>query len=209
MKPLIIGITGGSGSGKTSFIRDLQAKFKEGQISVIAQDNYYKPRQEQQEDTNGWINFDLPAAIDREAFLNDILKLVEGKAVSRQDYVFNNDIDKATYHTVQPASILIIEGLFVHYFNEIRNLLDLSIFIHAKENLKVIRRIKRDQEERNYDLEEVLYRYENHVIPTFEKYILPCMQEADFIINNNKYFQKALDVLEGYLKYFLKEKREE
>lgn len=206
MKPLIIGITGGSGSGKTSFIRDLQAKFKEGQISVIAQDNYYKPRQEQNKDTNGWINFDLPAAIDREAFCNDILKLVEGKAISRQDYVFNNDTDKATYHAVQPAAILIIEGLFVHYFNEIRNLLDLSIFIHAKENLKVIRRIKRDQEERNYDLEEVLYRYENHVIPTFEKYILPCMQEADFIINNNKNFQKALDVLEGYLKYFLEEK---
>ena len=78
--------------------------------------------------------------------------------------------------------------------------MDLKVFLHAKENLKVIRRIKRDRVERNYPLDDVLYRYENHVLPTFEKYILPYKEDADLVINNNTAFAGGLAVLEGFIK---------
>ena len=81
-------------------------------------------------------------------------------------------------------------------------MLDLKVFLHAKENLKIIRRIKRDQIERNYPLDDVLYRYENHVMPAFEKYIEPYLESADLVINNNEDYKGGLEVL----KFFLKEK---
>ncbi|MBI5916056.1 MAG: uridine kinase, partial [Bacteroidetes bacterium] len=98
------------------------------------------------------------------------------------------------------APILIVEGIFVFHFKKIRQVLDLKIFLHAKENLKVIRRIKRDQIERNYSIEDVLYRYENHVMPTFERYIQPYMDEADLIVNNNRDFAVGLEVVKGFIR---------
>ena len=86
-----------------------------------------------------------------------------------------------------------------------KQLLDLKIFLHAKENLKVIRRIKRDRVERNYPLDDVLYRYENHVLPTFEKYIQPYMEQCDIVINNNTQFDRGLEVVIGFLKQRLQQ----
>ena len=86
------------------------------------------------------------------------------------------------------------------HFKKIRRLLDLKIFLHAKENLKVIRRIKRDQVERNYPIEDVLYRYEKHVMPTFEQYIEPYMEDADIVVNNNQHFSVGMDVVKGFIR---------
>ncbi|MEM9823269.1 MAG: uridine kinase, partial [Bacteroidota bacterium] len=105
-----------------------------------------------------------------------------------------------TYH---PRPIIIVEGLFIFHYKKIRKLLDLKVFIHAKENLKVIRRIQRDGVERNYPLDDVLYRYQNHVLPNFEKYIFPYMDKADLVINNNDNFNIGLKVLSGFLKHQL------
>jgi len=205
MKRFTVGITGGSGAGKTSFINELREQFAPEEICVISQDNYYKPREEQFVDEKGWCNFDLPTAIDRRAFEKDIFDLVNGKIVRRKEYVFNNEKNEDQYCVFHPAPVIIVEGLFVLHFSEIRKLLDLRIYLHAKDNLKVIRRIKRDQKERNYDLEEVLYRYEHHVLPTFERYIQPYMEESDLIINNSGQFKNALFVMGGFLKNYLHE----
>lgn len=198
-KPFLIGITGGSGSGKTTFIRQLRDAFPTDRLCIISQDDYYRPINEQQRDEQGIENFDLPRSIDKKAFYEDIKKLMAGQPVERPEYVFNNEKAKAKMLTFQPAPIILVEGIFVFHFKKIRKLLDLKIFLHAKENLKVIRRIKRDQVERNYPLEDVLYRYENHVLPTFEKYIQPYMDEADLIINNNQDFEAGLAVVKGFL----------
>jgi uridine kinase len=199
MKPLVIGITGGSGSGKTSFIRQIRDHFSVEELCVISQDDYYLPREEQQVDDAGVINFDLPKAIDKKAFIRDVKKLMEGKTVSRQEYTFNNAMATARELVLQPAPVILVEGLFVFHYKKMSRLLDLKVYLHAKENLKVIRRIKRDRVERNYPLEDVLYRYENHVLPTFERYIKPYMEDADIIINNNRQFNMGLDVIIGYL----------
>jgi uridine kinase len=202
-KPLIIGISGGSGSGKTSFIRMLKECFTTEEVCVISQDDYYRPREEQRVDDKGITNFDLPESIDKDAFLGDIQKLIRGEDVEKQEYTFNNALAKSRMLTFRPAPILIIEGLFVFYFSQINELMDLRVFLHAKENLKVIRRIKRDKVERNYPLDDVLYRYEHHVLPTFEKYIKPFQEDADLIINNNIHFARAIQVLEGYFRDYL------
>jgi uridine kinase len=208
VKPLIIGITGGSGSGKTSFIRRLKERFSEHQICVISQDDYYRPREEQLQDEQGIHNFDLPESIDAYSFARDIEQLIEGQPVNRPEYKFNNELAESKMLTFKPAPILLVEGLFIYHFHEIRRLFDIRIFLHAKENLKIIRRIKRDRVERNYPLEDVLYRYEHHVLPTFEKYIQPYMDEADIIINNNLHFDRGLEMLTGYLFHYLQVGRE-
>lgn len=203
-KSLIIGITGGSGSGKTTFIQRLKNSFDSQQICVLSQDDYYRPIEEQIQDQQGIENFDLPHSIDAAAFAGDIERLMRGTQIERQEYTFNNPNKDARTLCFLPAPILIVEGIFIFHFPEIRRLFDLRVFLHAKENLKVIRRIKRDQIERNYPLEDVLYRYEYHVMPTFEKYIQPYMDEADIIINNNLQFDRGLEVLSGYLQHYLK-----
>lgn len=202
-KPLIIGITGGSGSGKSTFIKRLTEHFPPEQLCVIAQDNYYLPREEQRQDHQGIHNFDLPESINAAAFARDLEDLIGGKTVQCQEYTFNNALAQPKLLTFHPAPILIVEGLFIFHFPELRRLFDLRVFLYAKDNLKVIRRIKRDQIERNYPLEDVLYRYEHHVLPTFERYIRPYMDEADIIVNNNRHFDRGLDVLVGYLAHHL------
>ena len=193
-KPFLIGITGGSGSGKTSFIRDLRDSFSEEQLCILSQDDYYIPREMQRKDKQGIINFDLPTCIDKKAFLQDIKRLSKGETIEREEYTFNNEKAKPKMLILRPAPIIIV------HFKKIRKKLDLKIYMQAKDNLKVIRRIKRDRVERNYPLDDVLYRYEHHVLPTYEKYISPYIGLSDILINNNDSFKRGLKVLKGFMR---------
>ena len=199
-KPFLIGITGGSASGKTLFLNKLFEHFKPEDMCLISQDNYYRPREQQPADEKGVLNFDTPNSIDFEQFSHDIALLHSGKTITRQEYVFNNPEKIPAMLVFEPRPIIIVEGIFVFYFPEISNQLDLKVFIDAQEHIKFKRRIIRDQLERGYGLDDVLYRYEHHVAPTFEKYIKPFMYEADIIIPNNRHFENGLQVLIGYIK---------
>jgi len=194
-RPYIIGITGGSGSGKTRFLKSLLNHFTEDQVCLISQDNYYRPRDEQPKDDKGVKNFDLPESIDFEAYKADIIALKQGKSVARKEYTFNNE--KATPRQIElkAAQVMVVEGLFVLYFKEIAELLNLKVFIEAKDYIKFKRRIIRDDKERGYDIDDVLYRYEHHVMPTYDKYIKPYKSNADIIIPNHTDFKEALEVL--------------
>ncbi len=200
MKPFIIGITGGSGSGKTTFIKHIRDQFSEAELCIISQDDYYRPRSEQAMDDKGVHNFDLPQSIDKKAFHADVEKLLRGEAVKKTEYVFNNTDATPSVKVFKPAPIVIVEGLFVFHYKKIYRLLDLKVFFYAADHLKVIRRILRDQVERGYPIDDVLYRYEHHVMPSYLKYIQPYMQDADLIINNNTDFNMGLDVLGGFLR---------
>jgi uridine kinase len=195
IKPYTVGITGGSGSGKTFFLKSLAERFTDKEICIISQDNYYHPREQQKKDERGVINFDLPEAIDHELFLRDILQLKKGEVLSKTEYTFNNPNASPKTLTFKPAPVLVIEGLFVQYFPAIDKELDLKIFIEAKDYVKLSRRIRRDNEERGYDLDDVLYRYHHHVMPVYESLIEPLKHQADLVIPNNSHFLRALEIL--------------
>jgi len=197
--PYIIGITGGSGSGKTHFLKGLLNHFSADEVCLISQDNYYRPREEQPLDVQGVKNFDLPESIDFEAYKTDIISLKDGKSVTRKEYTFNNPLTTPRELIIKPAKVLVVEGIFVLYSKEIANLLDLKIFIDAKDYLKLKRRIIRDDKERGYDIDDVLYRYEHHVMPTYEKYIKPYKFDTDIIIPNHTNFSEALMVLTTFI----------
>ncbi len=201
--PLTIGICGGSGSGKTTFVQRLRELFPPEHICILSQDNYYLPRELQHVDERGERNFDLPKSFDKKAFRRDLEHLRQGKVVELQEYTYNNPLAKPRLLVVRPAPIIVVEGLFVFHYKKVAAQLDLKIFINTKENLKVIRRIYRDQLERNYPIEDVLYKYQHHVLPAYERYILPYREEADIVINNNQHFEQALAVVVGFLKYRL------
>lgn len=198
-KPFIIGVTGGSGSGKTSFIKSLKASFTSKEICFLSQDDYYLTKEFQKKDNQGIENFDRPSSINKKDFIKDVKKLIAGEIVTIKEYTYNNKNAKPKILTFEPAPIIIVEGIFVFHYKKMRKLLDLRVFIDAKENLKVIRRIIRDKVERNYPLDDVLYRYEHHILPAFEKYILPYRDSADIVINNNDNFDQGLEVFKGYL----------
>ncbi len=196
----IVGICGGSGSGKTSFIKDLARVLPPGAVSIITQDNYYKPVEEQQRDGNGEVNFDLPGAIDRDSLFEDISTLLSGRSIFRSEYTFNNIGQEADLIEVHPTPVLIIEGLFVLYFEELRERMDLKIFLDVPEQTKLERRVKRDAEERGYSRETVMYQWENHVMPSFREYLEPYSKECDLIVSNRTSYDKGLLVLRDHIK---------
>jgi uridine kinase len=198
--PYIIGITGGSGSGKTRFLNKLLNQFQPDQVCLVSQDNYYKNRAQQPTDENDVQNFDLPDSIDFDEYKHDILSLKSGQSVSRLEYTFNNPSSTPKEIVLKPAPVMVVEGIFVFYYQEIAEVLDLKVFIEAKDHLKLIRRIIRDDKERGYNLDDVLYRYEHHVMPTYEKYIKPYRLDADIIIPNHTDFSEALDVLSSFIR---------
>ena len=196
---MVIGISGGSGSGKTRFVRDLTARFGNGEVCFLHQDNYYKPIEQQEKDKEGIENFDLPDSLFLDKFADDIKKLKNGETVVLTEYTFNNETTESKEITIQPAKVIIAEGLFLFHHKAIREQLDLSIIIHADDSNRIIRRIKRDRKERNYPVEDVMYRYEHHVMPSYRLYIYPYLTEVDIVVNNNKSYNRSLDVLSAFI----------
>ncbi len=201
----LIGITGGSGSGKTHFLKQLIEKFSDDQLCLLSQDNYYHERSQQPIDEDGWVNFDTPDSLDLPLFTEHLKALKSGKVVEKSEYVFNNPNAIAKTLVFKPAPIIIVEGIFVFHFEAIARQLNLKVFIEAPSYMKLKRRIIRDNTERGYDLEDVLYRYENHVAPTYSKYIEPYKQTSDIIIPNQDNMDSALEVIEGFIQSRLKE----
>ena len=199
-KPFIIGITGGSASGKTSFLKGVLSAFSEDQICLISQDNYYLSRDAIPVDDQGIHNFDLPETIDHHLYAQHISQLRNNQIVTQKEYTFNNPTIIPRMLTFYPAPIIVVEGIFVFHFRELADQMDLKIFIDAKNSIKLERRVKRDAQERGYDLDDVMYRWKYHVKPTYRQFIKPYRAEADIVIPNNNHYQKGLDVVIAFLK---------
>lgn len=182
---MIIGICGGSGSGKTTLLKRISNELRHLNPSIFSMDNYYLPVSQQQLDANGHYNFDLPTALNREKLYKDLLKLASGQPIEVKEYHFNSPPDKNTLITIQPSSILIVEGLFLFYYEEIKKMIDFSIFMEVDHVTQLDRRLYRDQETRGYTREAIIYQWENHVLPCYQKYLQPYEHEADFRFHND------------------------
>ncbi|MEE1944616.1 uridine kinase [Pedobacter sp. KR3-3] len=183
--PLIIGIAGGSGSGKTFFLNSFLHHFKNDEVTLLSQDDYYIPAGEMTQEENKLYNFDLPSTIDDEQFLIDIKKLIKGEVVYKKEYNFNNPLAVVKILEINPAPIIIVEGLFILHFKEIADLLNLRIFIEADEEVALKRRIKRDGMERGYPEDDVLYKWNNHVVPAYKEFLLPYRETCNKVVSNN------------------------
>ena len=180
--------------GKTTLINLIKQELGDT-ITVFNLDNYYLPKDQQVRDENGVINFDLPSALDTERIKNDLQKLRNGESIEQEVYVFNNPNKDRKKITLEPSSILIIEGLFVMHYDFVREQLDYSVYISAPQDLQLRRRLKRDMEERNYTKEDILYQWNKHVLPSYESFLLPYKEKADLIINNAEEFDSNVKVL--------------
>lgn len=203
--PYLVGIAGGSASGKTSFLRALLDAFEPEEISLVSQDNYYRPFEEQVKDENGWVNFDLPGSINQLEFTSDLEKLKQGKPIKRLEYTFNNPAVTPAMLTTQPAPIIITEGLFVFHYDDVRELSDYKVYLHADPTIRLERRINRDHVERGYPEDEVRYQWENHVRPADKLYLEPYKNMAHQTVNNDKTFDAGLETLVQHLKKRLKQ----
>lgn len=199
----LVGIAGGSASGKTSILSALLDNFNPNEVSFVSQDNYYLDRDMQARDEKGEVNFDLPTAVDRNGLCRDVEDLLSGKEVQRKEYTFNNPKATAKTIVVKPARILIVEGLFVFHFSELAQRLDLRVYIDARDDVKLLRRLRRDELERGYSESDVRYRWENHVRPCYQTFLRPYRDHCDIILANNHSYIKGLSVLVNHLKTIL------
>ena len=199
-KPFIVGITGGSASGKTSFLKDILNAFPKDQICLISQDNYYRTLDLIPVDQNGVYNFDLPGTINHELFAEHLSQLHAGKTIETPEYTFNNPNAIPRTLTYYPTPIIIVEGLFVFHFSDVASQLDLKVYITAKNRIKLDRRLVRDQEERGLTEEIINYQWKHHVRPAYREYVKPHKDEADIVIPNNHNYERGLNVLLAFLK---------
>lgn len=198
-KSIVVGITGGSGSGKTLFMKELIALLPKAALHSM--DNYYIAIEKQPKDEKGVENFDTPSSLDENQFVDDLKTLIDGKSLELKEYTFNNDQSTSQVIKITSQPIILVEGIFALYFSQIRDLLDLKLYIEAPDYLMMKRRIIRDAKERGYDLDDVLYRYEHHVTPAYKMYTEPSKKWADLIIPNHEGFSKALKVISTFLNH--------
>lgn len=185
-KPFIIGIAGGSGSGKTFFLKCFLQHFSPNEVSLVSQDDYYFPVPPgMTAEENKLFNFDLPDTIDHRHFENDINSLISGRSITKKEYTFNNPNATPKILEIRSAPIIIVEGLFILYFKKLSALLDMKIFIEAEDDIALQRRLKRDLMERGYSHDDVMYKWINHVVPAYKEFLLPYKDECDQIITNN------------------------
>ncbi len=205
-RPYFVGVSGASGSGKTFFIEQLKKHLKPSQACFIAQDNYYFPLEQQPRDERGQVNFDHPQAVNLDLLYEHLQQLIQGKSVQIRQYNYNNPRLPTPLLTYHPAPIIIVEGLFVFYKKEIRELFDLKIFIEAEEHIRLHRRILRDLSERGYPLELIFDQYKHYVVPMQRRYVDPFRYHCDIIIPNNNHVQKSVEVVLDHLRWVLQQR---
>ncbi len=200
---MIIGICGGSGSGKTTLLKRIAQTFEHLNPSVFSMDNYYLPIEHQHIDEQGEVNFDLPTALDKERLVKDLRDLYEGKPIEVKEYHFNSPPDKNVLITINPSELLIVEGLFLFEYTEIKEMVDFTIFIDVDQETQLDRRLYRDQETRGYTREAILYQWNNHVTPCFNNYLLPFKEMSDFTYRNDHHADEDFEKLQIEIKQLL------
>lgn len=183
---LIIGIAGGTGSGKTTVVTNILKNLNTEEVLVISQDNYYKDHQELSLEERERMNFDHPRSIDFDLLTRHVLALKNGESIQQPLYSFFTHSRKEETILTHPKDVIIIEGILVLTYPELRDLFDVKIFVHADSDERLIRRIRRDIQERGRDLDEVLTRYQKTLKPMHEQFIEPSKSHADIIVPNMK-----------------------
>ena len=203
MNTIFIGIAGGTGSGKTTLTEHLAARFG-SDISVVHHDNYYK-RQDRPFAERCLQNYDHPDAFDTDLMIEDLKALKRGETIHCPvyDYAIHNRTDKTV--EVHPTKVVIVEGILIFENEELRNLMDIRIFVDTDADIRLCRRIKRDVSKRGRTLESVLKQYQDTVKPMHERYVEPSKKNANIIVPEGGKNLVALDMIIGRIQRHLEE----
>ena len=197
---LFIGIAGGTASGKTSVANELIKNLHQEKVTLINLDSYYIDLSHLELEERKKFNFDHPNSIDWNLVYQNLYNLFQLKKAYKPVYSFTLYNRTNEFEELEPAKIIILEGLFSLYKKELRNLMDLKIFVSAPDDIRLIRRIKRDISQRGRDIDSIIEQYLNFVRPMYIEYVKPTKNYADIIIQNEKSFKSALNLLIALIK---------
>ncbi len=192
---LILGIAGGTGSGKTTVVNQILNELPADEICVISQDSYYKATINLSYEERTKINFDHPKAIDFDLLVGHLNLLKKGKIIKQPVYSFVTHNRTKDVLITHPRKVVIVEGILIFNNRKLRDLFDIKIFVHADADERLIRRIRRDIEERGRDVTEILDRYQKTLKPMHQQFIEPTKNYADIIIPNDRYNTVAIDIV--------------
>lgn len=203
MKPLIIAIGGGSGAGKTTLSNALKERFQD-QLIQLPYDSYCIGHPEYTMEERAKINYDLPSSYDSDLFYQHILALKQGQVVQKPIFDFTTHT-RSQYEIIEPRRIIVIEGIMIYSIPQLKDIIDIKIFVHADDDIRLARRLVRDIKERGRTMDSVIHQYLTTVKPSFEQYIAPEEKSVDFIFYNNG--NNGLDPIEiKRLLAYIKEK---
>jgi uridine kinase len=203
MSMLIIGIAGGTGSGKTTVVNKILARLKEKDITILSQDAYYRDNSDLPLEDRQKINFEHPDALEFELLCENIRKLNKGETVEQPIYSYLTCTRSAETTTIIPRKAIIVEGILCLWPKELRKLMDIKIFVDCEADVRLSRVIRRDIEERGRDVQTVLKRYENTVRPSHLQFIEPTKRYADIIVPEGGNNKVAIDIITQYIEKHL------
>ena len=199
---LVIGIAGGSGSGKTTLLKNIIETFGPA-ITVISHDNYYKRHDEMTYEERCKLNYDEPAALETDLMVRQLEALRNGQEIlcPVYDFTVHNRSDETIL--IKPERVIIVEGILIFENKELRDLMDIKIFVDTDADIRICRRIKRDVNKRGRSLESVINQYQDTVKPMHEKYVEPSKKYADIVVPEGGKNLVALAMIQGYISRYL------
>ena len=199
---LVISIAGGSGSGKTTLTKKLMEKFGDN-ITVLSHDNYYKRHDELTYEERAQLNYDEPEALDTSLMVYQLDQLRHGQAIDCPVYDFTQHNRSNETIRINPERVILVEGIMIFASEELRNLMDIRIFVDTDADIRLCRRIKRDVTKRGRSLESVINQYKTTVKPMHEKHVEPSKKYADLVVPEGGKNVVALDMIEGRIRRHL------
>ncbi|MBF8984788.1 uridine kinase [Lutibacter sp. B2] len=206
-KPILIGITGGTGSGKSTIAKAIFESIPEKNVTIIEQDSYYKDQSHLPMENRVKTNYDHPLAFDTELLYTHIKELLNNKPIEKPIYNFSKHNREDGTITVYPKDIIILEGIMILEDEKLRSLMDIKIFVDTDSDVRIIRRILRDLNERGRTLDSVVAQYLNTVRPAHLQFIEPSKRYADIIIPEGGYNKVAIDIMVAKVKSIIYEKQ--
>lgn len=197
--PLVLGIAGGTASGKTTVARKIHEAFS-SRVAFIDQDSYYRPLDHLTLDERRDVNFDHPDAFDQDLLASHVRRLKSGEAVEKPVYDFVTSTRQPRTVTVKPAEVILIEGILVLHMDALRDQMDVRIFVETEDDVRIIRRLTRDIKERGRDFDHVIHQYFRHVRPMHMAFVEPSKRYADIIIPHGGNNEIAIEMLIGAIK---------
>lgn len=201
---LIIGIAGGTGSGKTTVVRKIQQQFPRGEVNILTHDSYYYDSSHLPLEERRQKNFDHPDSIEFDLMIEHVKLLKNGIPIQEPTYSFITCTREKETRLVNPREVLIIEGILCLFNKELRDLMDIKVFVDCDSDLRLSRVIRRDMEERGRNVFEVLERYEKTVRPSHLQFIEPTKRYADIIIPQGGMNKIAIQILTNHINHTLK-----